>query len=889
MSTLVATVVFLCVALAAWLSQAALALTDAGAGTDRVALLPLSATAVAVALLAACLVTWAARRVGALIPLSLLGFLALPWLPVDVPGAFLLWTGPMALVVWLAVAAGFTTALWRSPARHLKRPAVVAGLLALAVYSIAAWQVSPSVPGGDEPHYLVITQSLLYDHDLKIENNHLRGDYKPYYAGDLAPHYLRRGRDGEIYSIHAPGLPALVAPAFAIGGYRAVVVFLVALSALGSGLAWHLAWLRTRRADAAWFGWAAVTLCTTTVFHAFTVYPDPVAGIVVLTGLWALLRADADRQSGDVRLWPWLLHGAALALLPWLHTRFVLLAAGLGALILLRLSATRSAVGKTLAFLVVPSISAVCWIGYFVAIYGTPSPLAPYGGDIGTLDFVAGGLAGLLFDQRFGLLTYAPVLTFAFAGIVAMLAPRVFRVSLQPGACRFALELLVLLVPYLVMVTSYRMWWAGSSAPARFFVPVLLLLAIPAAEAWTAIRHRATRATALAALLFTTFASAVLVFVDGGTLAYNARTEYSRWIEWLTLNADLARGMPAWFGSDPELFRDSMIWCGAMVLGWGVLRLVERAPLLRGRAPLTTATAAVYGVAAMLAATLVWTLAGVRGTTAVAAQLNLLRRTSLERHALAVGVLPWHRVNIRALPATLRLRLSRLPAPEGSGGSDGSLFVLPGVPAGDYSLMPRINGAGGRLMVGIGRDQFSVQSGVAATSEPVLVRFPVDVRAMIVRGDEGTWKTVRGLTVAPLSIVPPSARLTDQFARHAVRYGDATVFFLDDRSFPEPEAFWVGGSRQSSIVLQADRPVRSVSLLLRNAPVDNSLLIQAGKWQDEFRLRPGEERRVEIPLDAARDATLVSLTSASGFTPSAVEPGSRDHRFLGVWVKVLGF
>ncbi len=130
------------------------------------------------------------------------------------------------------------------------------------------------MPGGDEPHYLVITQSLLLDGDIKIENNHRRGDYQAYYAGSLAPHYIRRGVNGEIYSIHAPGLSALVAPAFAIAGYRGVVFLLLVLSASGSALAWHLAWRASGRRDAAWFGWAAVTLSATTIFHSFTVYPD---------------------------------------------------------------------------------------------------------------------------------------------------------------------------------------------------------------------------------------------------------------------------------------------------------------------------------------------------------------------------------------------------------------------------------------------------------------------------------------------------------------------------------------------------------------------------------------------------------------------------------------
>ena len=145
----------------------------------------------------------------------------------------------------------------------------MAGALAFAIFAFAAWQVSPSVPGGDEPHYLVITQSLLLDGDLKIENNHTRGDYQVYYAGRLAPHYVRRGANGEIYSIHAPGVSALVAPAFAVGGYHGVVLFLLVLAACGSALAWHVAWLASGQPSAAWFGWAAVTLSATTIFHSF--------------------------------------------------------------------------------------------------------------------------------------------------------------------------------------------------------------------------------------------------------------------------------------------------------------------------------------------------------------------------------------------------------------------------------------------------------------------------------------------------------------------------------------------------------------------------------------------------------------------------------------------
>ena len=67
--------------------------------------------------------------------------------------------------------------------------------------------------GGDEPHYLVITHSLLADHDLDIANNHEHRDYKAFYPGELRPDYLQRSQSGQIYSIHAPGLPLVLVPA----------------------------------------------------------------------------------------------------------------------------------------------------------------------------------------------------------------------------------------------------------------------------------------------------------------------------------------------------------------------------------------------------------------------------------------------------------------------------------------------------------------------------------------------------------------------------------------------------------------------------------------------------------------------------------------------------
>jgi hypothetical protein len=800
-----------------------------------------------------------------------------------------MWSGRLSLLIWGAIALSILASVpalrgWGAALAPLvtRRPRVAAGVLACAIYAVAAWQVAPSRPEGDEPHYLIITQSLLRDGDLRIENNHRRGDYREYFAGDLStPHYRREGRDGAIYSIHAPGLPLLVAPAFALAGYRGVVVFLVLLAALGSALSWHLSWLVTKRSDAAWFGWAAVTLSTSAIFHSFAVYPDGPGGVLALTGIWALLRSDEEARTADERVLPWLLHGVALAALPWLHTRFAVVAGSLGALIVLRLGTNRNAAGQAVAFLSVPAVSALCWIAFFIAIYGTPDPSVPYANEEGSPAFIPGGLAGLLFDQRFGLLAYAPVLLFPLLALGWMIRNRARR--------RLGLELLFVLVPYLLAVTHFAMWWGGTSAPARFFVPMLPMLSIPAAVGWAGIRRRSTRATALAALAATAFASGALVFVDGGRLAYNVRQGYAMWLEWLNGATDLGRGLPAWWrGSETFLYRDVAVWGVALGAAWLGLRALETAGWFRTRGALAAATAAAFATAAMAAITIVWTFAGVRGDAQTPGRLEMLRRIGAERQVVLLTLPSLRRLPAADVPPLLRITPERSTTPGGAGQNDRPLYQLAAVPAGRYRVRASGDAAAGWLMIGIGRDQFSIHSGpLASPPQPVVLDFPVDVRAIVVRGDEQARRSVQGLTIEPLSIVRPAARLASASARRAVRYGAATVFFMDDRSFPEPEGFWVGGGRTSDIVVQPDVPGPPIAILLRNGPVANEAVLRSGSWRDAITLDPGEERRIEVPRDSRQRAAALTITATSGFRPLEVEARSSDTRYLGLWVKVM--
>jgi hypothetical protein len=869
---------------AAWLSTATLGFT--GADAVRLAVLPISIAAGVLAAGAAAVVALLRSRGASPAPLALLLLLLLPWLPLDVPAAFLLWTGPLAWLIWVAVLLLMISSLPARPALSgflSGRPRAAAALIACAIFALSAWRAAPMLPGGDEPHYLIITQSLLLDRSLTIEDVHRRRDYLAYYPVELQPHVQRRGLDGRIYSIHAPGLPALVAPAFALGGYHGVVLFLVVLASLASALAWHLAWLTTGRPGAAWFGWAAVTLPVTAVFHSFTIYPDGIGGILTLTGVWALLRANDEARGNDAEsARPWLLHGAALAMLPWMHSRFAVLAALLGALILLRLGTTRNPAAKAVAFLCIPAVSAILWVGYFVAIYGRPDPSSAYGpGEIGSFSFVPGGLGGLFFDQRFGLITYAPVMAVALAGLVMMLWRREHR--------RLGLELLFVVLPYLTLVTHFAMWWGGWSPPARFFAAVLPLFAIPAAAAWTFAERAASRTVTVISLVLTALASATVVGVDRGRLAFNTRDTPSLWFEWLGRLADIPAAAPSWArDTDLPLFRTVAIWLVAAAAAYFVLRAIERRFTASTRAAFHTTAVAALALAIMAASSAVWAVQGASGVTASASQLELLETTSSVGRALALQLNPPSRIEQAAVPGRLRIELARPLSPRRPGRETAPLFALPPLPAGTYRLTVVGDDARGWVMVGItrdARDPFALQT-VALPAPPLEVQVPVSLRALVVRGDEEAWRSVRGLLVEPVAVTPPAERITGELARRAVRYERHVAYFLDEKSFPEPQAFWVGGSRESTVVVQADSPRPRLTLTLRNAPVNNHVTVHSGGWSRVLEMSAGEEQRVEVPIAPGRTAAPLRIAAGSGFRPSDHDPASRDDRFLGVWVKI---
>jgi hypothetical protein len=284
----------------------------------------------------------------------------------------------------------------------------------------------------------------------------------------------------------------------------------------------------------------------------------------------------------------------------------------------------------------------------------------------------------------------------------------------------------------------------------------------------------------------------------------------------------------------------------------------------------------------------VWALEGERGRSTVPSQLQLIQSIAANRRAAAVQLNPLSLVAAPNLPGRLQLELTRTAGGR-PGGGNSTLFALPPLPAGEYRLTLHATSPRGWVMIGIARDPrdpFALRT-LQLPAEPIDLRFPLPVRALVVRGDEDAWRVVRGLTIEPLAIASERERLSADMARRGVRYGASTVYLLDDRIFPEPDGLWVGGGRDTALVVQPDAGSGALALRLRNAPVQNRVTVTAGAWRQVYQMAPAEELEIKVPLDPARDGGLLHIESSAGFTPAQQDPSSRDQRYLGVYVKLL--
>lgn len=362
-------------------------------------------------------------------------------------------------------------------------------------------------PQGDEPHYLVISESLWRYGSLAVMRVYQGGDYAAFYPLPLDPH-VAPGPDGALLPLHAIGGPLLWLLPYGLAGRAGVVAFMTAVALLIVATVHRLVRElglpgRTATGVAVAFG-----LGTPLLAYAGMAFVEPLGALGVLVALRVLHQREP--RAPDVAL-----ASAALWVLPWVHGRFLLFPPLFTAFLAVRVwrePRLRAALALPAAVL----IGAL--VVYDVTVWHTLSPVQNQVSGDATPFRVAPwhGLSGLVLDQEVGLVPHAPLVLFVLPGLV-LAARRALTVHVLAAA-----------VPYLLVVSSFPAWDGAWSPPVRFASVVLPLFAGHVALAV----HRARAGIALAA---TAVVGGVLAAVDvlTPTGGFSAQTGVSPSLAWL--------------------------------------------------------------------------------------------------------------------------------------------------------------------------------------------------------------------------------------------------------------------------------------------------------------------------------------------------------------------
>ncbi|MFC2141680.1 hypothetical protein ACFLR7_01955 [Acidobacteriota bacterium] len=368
-----------------------------------------------------------------------------------------------------------------------KKQLLILFIVALLAYSLGSvLMLSEGITlSGDEPHYMIISQSLLQDGDFDLSNNYASHDYRQYMPPTtrLSPHVAPRTQGR--YSFHSPGLSVLLFPFFTVGSFFGgkLQLFIVrfGMSIFGALLGLQVflyAFQEWKQEKLALGLWAVFSFTTPVFFHSLHIYPE-----IVIT-LFSLTIFRWIRFSRSISSYSLLGMGLMLSLFIWLHAvKYTLVLIPLSIYCVWELLRKHRIGWRLLIFLAFPFCLTLLHLYFSKSLYGSYSIFSvslegatSAGESTAYLRSLVSAfplrarlesLAGYFFDQRDGLLLYAPIYFFAFLGMKEM-----FRRN-RKGL----LTLLSLTAPYVLFhaILTQRTSFAPQ---ARVLVAVFWVMAV---------------------------------------------------------------------------------------------------------------------------------------------------------------------------------------------------------------------------------------------------------------------------------------------------------------------------------------------------------------------------------------------------------------------------
>jgi hypothetical protein len=342
---------------------------------------------------------------------------------------------------------------------------------------------------GDEPYYLMTTDSLYEDRDINVADEYAGRDYYNFYPRELFPDlrlrpYARFGKKGTdyIYPISQPGVSALILPQYWLSrffeGRTRIFIIKSSLALWGAllGLQLYLLALELwKNRYAALLVWFFFSFTAPILFFTIHIYPEiPIA----LFTVFIFRKARASQTPSVFNL---LFSGFLLALFFWFGLKYNMIFYPLLAVCLYLYLKKHKLGWKTIYFLIFPVIAVGLFYLYVYSLYGTTNPISLYEGVLNPdilenfrtvmlktpLTLRIDSFFDYFLDQRDGLLLYSPFYLFALLGLI-----EAFR--------RARKDLVMLLLIGLPFVLNYAFFAhrQGHSPQARVLSPLAWILAL---------------------------------------------------------------------------------------------------------------------------------------------------------------------------------------------------------------------------------------------------------------------------------------------------------------------------------------------------------------------------------------------------------------------------
>jgi hypothetical protein len=391
----------------------------------------------------------------------------------------------------------------------------------LAIYAVAtiitlfAWSArGVYAVTGDEPHYLVMAESLVRHHTLELSSAY-RSEFishaifplglgQPDSPLELPFAHVLPGDNG-YFTWHGWGVPFLIAIPYAIAGAVGAKLMMAALGGLIVIVSWRISgvFFTTERFTSQWprfLSVLAVAIAYPLVPSSTQIYPDMVAGLICLSGVWFLISRELPRSNLVLTAYSLL-----FAYLPWLGMKYLVTS-------LLLLAAMTWSLGhdriRRLLWLIIPvalSWALLCW--YNMQAFGRLSgPRLEDSLEATLTSFMV--FLGLIFDQDQGSLLENPVLWIALIGLIPL-----FR-SFRKVTIAWALIFASIWIPS----AMHPGWYGLGSFVGRYSWALSVLLIVPALLALSivAARWRKVFAILLAAGIGFHLLVLALITITGG-------------------------------------------------------------------------------------------------------------------------------------------------------------------------------------------------------------------------------------------------------------------------------------------------------------------------------------------------------------------------------------